>query len=191
MSTFTKGPTHPVLHGVAVLALVGLLPAFAQGQSLAEPMARVASEAVAVDEADALHRTAEAMLSTYDRGQWNEAARLFEKAASLRPVESPTGIQELALSGQMFYYLGQSDRALKNLRHAAELALGNGRVMEAAQLLLKAAYVADARSQAAEAAMLVRSAKRLANSPHLTKDECDCILEGIARAMAEADTASR
>lgn len=185
MSISMKLPTHPGLHGVAALALVALLPALGQAQSPVEPVPTAASLAIANEEADEARRKAEAILANCDMKRWKQAARLYEKAASLRPVDNPMAIQEMTRAAEMLYALDEHARAQEILERGAEQALRNGRVLESAELFLKAAYVAGERQQAAEARAFVWMARRLAKSPHLTQEECDCILQKIAQTGSE------
>ncbi len=182
MSRSTKLPSCTAAGVLSAVALLALVPVTGLAQSSIKPSVSAESGKVVVNEADQIRQHAEALLATQDRNNWKKAARLLEEAAGLRPVESPKAIQELSLSAEMLYNLGQASRAQENLSRAAEQALGNGRVLEAAQLYLKAAYVADSRMHAIEAKAYIQSAERLAGSPHLSQDECDCITERIARA---------
>jgi len=156
--------------GIALVALLALLPATAAAQS--------ANGDATPDQAraDAMHKQAEALIQAQDVNNWKEAARLYEAAAKLRGPDDPASIRERALAGELHHYLGSLSRAQDNLETAAESALRHGRVLESAKLYLNAAFIAQERGRQADVTVLVHNAEQLAQSPHLSQDECDCIL---------------
>jgi ATP/maltotriose-dependent transcriptional regulator MalT len=170
MSTHTHLRPRGCAGGISLAALLALLPAAVAAQST--------NGAAAPDlaRADAMHKEADALIQDQDTKNWKEAARLYEVAAKLRGAEDPASIGERVLAGELQHYLGSLSRAQDNLETAAEGALRYGRVLESAKLYLNAAFIAQERGQAADVATLVRNAERLARSPHLSQDECDCIL---------------
>ncbi len=159
--------------GFCVTALL-LLPARA-----AVPQQTIALSQPAAVEAAKLHRQADELMATSHRGYWKQAARLLEQAAALRAPNDSAAIDERLTAAQLFHFTGALERAQTNLEGAATLALANGRVMQAANAYLMAAVIANERRHGQEAAALVRSAERLARSPHLTQAQCDGILDRI------------
>ncbi len=59
-------------------------------------------------------------------------------------------------------------------------------MLESAKLFLSAAFIAQERGHQADVAKLVRNAEMLARSPHLSQDECDCILTRFFHVTASA-----
>ena len=167
MSTNHHARPHLAVRGIVVGALLTLVPASVLAQTTNGDDGHQAR-------ADALHA---------------EAASLYESAARLRSTDETVGIRERMLAGELLHYVGSLHRAQANLQDAAELALSNGRVMESAQLFLRAAFVARERDAWPDVARYIESARRLAASPHLSQTECDCILERLepeARIAVEA-----
>ena len=166
-----SGPRRGRSCSVSIAALLTLVPSVAWAQpALGTPdPAR----------ADAMHEEAEVLIQTQDKRSWKEAARLFERAATLRAPDDAAAIYEQSLAGQLMYYVGSLSSSQANLAGAAERALRVGRVLEAAQLYLRAAFVARERGEAPDAARFARSAKQLASSPHLSETQRQGILSRI------------
>jgi len=152
------------------VALLALFPATAAAQSTN------VDATTDLVRADAMHKEAEALIQDQSIRNWKEAARLYEAAAKLRGPDDPASISERALAGELHHYLGSLSRAQENLETAAETALRHGRVLESAKLYLNAAFIAQERGRKADVTVLVHHAEQLAQSPHLSQDECDCIL---------------
>ncbi len=159
-------------HGIGVSALL-LLPSRValgqQGAFAAPDLAR----------AQQLHDKADALMATNQRGHWKSVAHLLEQAAALRAEDDSLAVTERVVAGQLFHYTGALARAQANFESAADLALANGRVLQAAEAYLTAAIVANSRERPQEAMELGRKAELLARSPHLTQQECGCILDRI------------
>lgn len=170
MTTNTHSRSRGMSFGVSIAALLVLLPSAARAQTVGVRKPDAAR-------ADAMSQEAQLLIQKQSTRNWKEAARLFEDAADLRSPDDATAIRELMLAGQLRHYVGSLGRAQENLETAAELALSYGRVLESAELFLKAAFVAQERGEARDMAALAGSARRLASSPHLTQEECDCILD--------------
>jgi hypothetical protein len=171
MNTHASSRLRHVASGISIAALIALVPAATMAQS--------SNGGAKLDptKADELHQKADQLLGTHQVNRWREVARLLEDAAALRPYEDPAAVEELALAGEMNHYIGRMSSAQKDLETAAEQALKNGYVLRSAHLFLKAAFVAQERGgRDAEVLALAQSAKQLAASPHLSADECDCIL---------------
>lgn len=161
------------LGGAALLAGLPLVVAAQVGNSAGE-----AERA----EADEMHQRADLLMEGYRTGEWKQAAHLYERAAGLRATADEAAIQERTLAGTLLYYVGSLAGAQENLETAAELALSFGRVLESAELFLKAAFVAEERERPAEVLTLADRALQLASSPHLSQAECDGILGHILSA---------
>lgn len=178
MSARTQSRFRRGARGVPVVVLFALLPAAAAAQS--------ANGATAADQvrADAMHQEAQLLIKNQNTHNWREAARLYEAAAKLRGPDDPASIREHALAGELNHYLGSLSRAQDNLERAAEGALRHGRVLESAKLFLNAAFIAQEAGHKSDVVTLVHNAERLARSPHLSQDECDCILTRFFRVTA-------
>ncbi len=134
---------------------------------------------VNADEAGAAHRKAEEILATSQTGKWSQAAKLLEQAAEARAADDAAAVGERVAAAELFHFTGSLARAQTNLAAAAQQAVAEGRVFEAAQILLKAAKVAQERGQVNDAITYARSAERLGRSPHLTPVESAEIRDGI------------
>lgn len=172
MSTIHHDRPRRASGGFAVGVVLALMPvsAFAQTTN---------GDTDAAAKADAMHAKAELLIATQATDDWKEAAGLFERAARLRTADDVSAIRERMLAGELLHYVGSLSRAQTNLQDAAELALSHGRVLESADLFLRAAFVARDREAWQDVARYLESAQRLATSPHLTQSECDCILERL------------
>lgn len=162
---------HSRSRGVSVVALLTLVPAGAWAQ----PIERTPDPVRAA----AMHQEAEALIQTQSRKTWKQAAGLFERAAALRAPDDAQAVEEQMIAGELLHYLGSLSRAQANLSSAAERALRSGRVLESAQLFLKAAFVAQERGERPDAARFARSARQLASSPHLSEAQREGILSRI------------
>ncbi len=158
--------------GICVSAVL-LVPSRAVGQ---EAMAAAAPDVVKAQE---LPGRADALVATSQRRHWKEVAQLLVRASALRPANDPLAVSEQFVAGQLFHNVGSLDRAQASFEGAARQALANGRVADAATAYVTAAIVAKTRQRAQEAMELGRKAELLAHSPHLTRAECDGILERI------------
>lgn len=177
MDMHTSSRLRQVARGISVAALIALVPA----ATLAQSSNGVGNADPA--KADELHQKADQLLAMHQVSKWREVASLLEEAAALRPFEDPTAVSELALAGEMHHFTGQLSQAQSVLQTAAEQALKNGYVLESAQLFLKAAFIAQERGHETDVMALAQSAKQLAASPHLTQEECDCILSQLLTAQ--------
>lgn len=173
MSTRMHSWARQAGQGIFVSALL-LLPG---GVAVAQEAP--ASAALDVVKAEELHKKADALVATHERRHWGEVAKLLERAAALRPTNDPLAVSEQFVAGQLFHYNGSLSRAQANLEGAAQQALANGRVADAADAYVSAAIVAKARGEQQQAMELGRKAELLAHSPHLTQAEGNGILERI------------
>ncbi len=164
-------PTHAA-RVLSLSALMLLLPAALAAQLDAQPDN-------GSDAARTARRQADALLATAQIARWPAAARLLEKAADARAPQDATAIDERITAAELFHFTGALERAQSNLDSAAEQALTEGRVFQAATLLLKAATVAKERGQFEAAKGFARSAQWLARSPQLTPAEYAEIRDGV------------
>ncbi len=185
MSTRVQSWARQLGQGICVFALL-LLPC---GVLVAQETPAPAGPDVV--RADELHKKADALVATLQRRHWSEVAKLLERAASLRPTEDPLAVSEQFMAGQLFHFNGSLGRAQANFEGAAEQALANGRVADAADAYVTAAIVAKARGQGQQAMELGRKAELLARSPHLTPPECNGILERIVWVEGKQVAAAR
>jgi hypothetical protein len=169
MLTKTSSRLRHVANGISVAALLALLPAATMAQS------SNGRAGPAPTKADELHLKADQLMATHQVKKWKEVAELLEDAAALRPFDDPLAVEELLMAGEMQHYAGRLPAAQRDLEKAAEQAMKTGYVLQAAHLFLKAAFVARERGLSSDVAALATSAKRLAASPHLSQEECDCI----------------
>ncbi len=131
------------------------------------------------DEASVAHQKADALVALSKTAAWSQAAKLYQKAAEARSPDDEAAVGERVAAGELFYFTGSLGRAQANLEAAAQQAIAYGRVFQAAQIMLKAAKVAQERGQTNAAIALARSAERLGRSPHLTAAETAELRDGI------------
>ncbi len=173
MSTRLQSWTRQVGQGICIAALLLGPAAAAVGQQV------ISLSTPGANEADRLHRRADALTAAGDSRQWRQVAKMLEQAAALRAVDDPVAVREQLVAAQLFHFAGSLGRAQANLEGAARQALANGRLVEAADAFLMAAVVANARHRPQQALALARQAQQLARSPHLSQDQCDCILNRV------------
>ncbi len=176
----TIRPIHAT-HALSLVALMLLLPGALTAQVDGQPDA-------GTDAARTAHRRANALLATSQIARWPAAARLLEQAADARAPQDATAIDERVTAAELFHFTGSLERAQSNLDSAAEQALTEGRVFQAAMLLLKAANVAKERGQFEAAKGFARSAQWLARSPQLTPAEYAEIRDGVEWLPSEGRT---
>lgn len=155
---------------LSILALV-LVPgaAFAQTETTGPDPAEAAMR----------HAKADMILASWQLKKWPQAARLLEQAATLRAPDDAAAVDERVAAAELFHFTGSHARAQTNLNAAAQQALADGRVYDAAQYLVKAASIAKERGSLEDAIGYARSAERLARSPHLTAAEYQAIKDAI------------
>jgi tetratricopeptide (TPR) repeat protein len=167
------------LAGAAALALATLLllPAGVGGQAAAP--ASTPTTPAANARAAALEARAFALFS--QPRQWSLAAEQFEAAARQRSADDPRRVFDLMVAGRIYHAAGQLRPARRHLAAAAEGALQNGDILQAAGLFLDAAQVAEEQGDRAATRELARRAECLANSPLLTVAEAGAIRGRIVR----------
>jgi ATP/maltotriose-dependent transcriptional regulator MalT len=115
---------------------------------------------------------------------FNEAAKYWEEAASLRPEGDCQAVQDMVNASRLKFYLGDKGKAQSLLQDAGEIAMAYGDVGTAARVFLDAAWIARARGQATVVQNLLTKAQKLAQSPLLEESQRDALL---ARIAADAD----
>ena len=148
--------------------------------SLALPMAARADGSSGPDKerAKLLRAKAEALFD--QPNEWRKAARLLEESAKLRTADDPEAYDCLLYAGRIRASMGDFDAAKGLLERAAEHALARGAVMDAAQAYVDAAFSAKAGLNSTAAAALIEKARLLTNSPLLSQDQRQNLLERIA-----------
>ena len=115
---------------------------------------------------------------------FDEAARYWEAAASLRPEGDCQAVQDMVNASRLKFYLGNKGKAQSLLQDAGEIAIAYGDVGTAARVFLDAAWIARTRGQATVVQNLLSKAQKLAQSPLLEESQRDALL---ARIAADAD----
>ncbi len=149
-------------YGVSLAVLLALVPGTMSAQQNAP------RELAVADPAAVTHDRAEALLETRSIDNWKQAATLLEQAALVRSPGDPVAVDERVLAAELFYRLGSLERAQKDLEAAAREAVAENRIYDAADILLRAALVAQARGLEREAIEYGRNVEWLARSPLLT-----------------------
>jgi len=117
---------------------------------------------------DALRLEARAHALEASPSTWDGAARLYRRAAGLRPLGDPLTVEHRRRAGFLAYYRGLFAEALTDFRAAARTAHDTGDVVSAVQDYVNAAWAAARLGNASEAGMLLASARKLTLSPLLS-----------------------
>ncbi len=147
--------------GIMLAILLGAAPGALLAQQNAAPGG-------ATDPARVTHDRAEALLATRSIDNWGAAAELLEQAARVRSPGDPAAVTERALAAELFYRTGSLERAQSDLEAAAREAIAENRLYDAADLLLRAVLVAQARGKDRDAVEYARNVEWLVRSPQLT-----------------------
>jgi tetratricopeptide (TPR) repeat protein len=108
--------------------------------------------------------------------RFNEAARLHERAAELRPVGDAQQIENLRQAARLYHYAGNDAKARETMHRAADTALATGHVVAAASTYLDAAFLYRRAGMTEQMNELIRKARLLTNSPALSSQERESIL---------------
>jgi len=95
-----------------------------------------------IAKAEDLYRQAEALMSTCQKAQWEEAAALFIESARLRECHDPKIYWGLKEAANIAYYFEDTGRAHRLMREAAEHATHVGDVEHAVEAYVKAVFMA-------------------------------------------------
>lgn len=114
---------------------------------------------------------AQADLLRADMSEWKQAARLYRKAASLRDISDPAGVDNLSEAGRLSYYKGSKSQAVRDFEAAGDRALMIGDVLRAAENFADASWVAAEAGYTARALNLHERAQLLSQSPLLSAED--------------------
>lgn len=163
--------------GWAAIITAGLLlagPVAATGSQIEQggPTDRVA------DNPTELEAQARSLFSSPAR--YDEAVRLFVKAAGLRDIGDPQRVKDLSMASRLAYYRGETGEALDLMRRAADEAMSTGDVLAAAHGFMDSAYLAHEIGQTGVAAELMKKAEKLSYSPLIAQADREEIRARIA-----------
>ncbi len=145
------------------LALFVLAPAL-RAQAVHEHQPIPAEQ---IAEAEDLYRRAEALMSSCEKAQWEEAAELFERSARLRACHDPKVYSGLREAAEIAHYVGDTSKAHRLMKEAAEHAMHLGEVEFAVEAYVKAVYMAAELGDRDMAVTYRAWAEDLSHSPHL------------------------
>jgi len=111
--------------------------------------------------------------------RYDEAIKLFLKAADTREVGDPVRVQDLVMASRLAYYRDDHGRSLALMRRAADEASSTGDVITAAHAYMDAAFIARLEGSAETVVQLVKKAELLAYSPLIGDKDRDGILVRI------------
>ncbi len=151
-------------HRLLLAVLFAIVPGALAAQVAIQPDA-------GTDEAGAAHRKAYGLLAGSNIEDWPAAAVLLEQAAAARAPGDSVALTERTAAAQLFYLTGSLEHAQTLLESAARQAVAQDWAFQAADLLLKAAIVAEDRGLASDAIDYVRGAEWIIRSPRLTSDQ--------------------
>lgn len=145
-------------------AALALAIALGAGSARAQTTAEVT-----VPEVEAIEADAHASLD--DLSAWKRAARLFRRAADLRPEGDPGATENLIYAARLSYYEGNERQAVRDFEAAGRRALAIGDVVVAANAFTDAAWIAQQRGSGERALALLSRAELLSRSPLIPEDE--------------------
>ncbi len=151
-------------HCFSLAVLLSIVPGAMAGQVAIQPDA-------GNDEAGAAHRKAWGLLAGANTDDWPAAAALLEEAAAARAPGDSVAVVERTAAAQLFFLTGSLERAQNDLESAARQAVTQQWPFLAADLLLKAALVAQDRGLPSDAIEYVRGAESIARSPLVTPEQ--------------------
>ncbi len=150
---------------MTTLALTAVLAVPANGQSPA---------ALGTQKAVELESEASRFLDQPD--QWGYAANLYWAAAQLRADEDPQGQEDLRIAANLVFRTGDASGAITALESAGSRALASGDVVQAADMLTDAVWVAREAGLRNDQRRLASRVTELANSSEITRAERTQIL---------------
>ena len=158
--------------GMAIVAGALLVGTGVEAQS-----ARFAATDANVAQAAALEAKAATLYSAPKR--FNEAARMLERAAELRPAGDAQQIDDLWQAARLYHYAGNGARARAAMLRAADTALATGHVVSAASTYLDAAYLHAQAGFTEQAKELIGKAELLSRSPTLSEKDRKAIVSRL------------
>lgn len=153
---------------VAVALAAAGVGAPAQAQTVEGTDARDARAASLEAEAEGLSE---------QRHRWDYAASLYRAAANIRETGDPRAVHDMVYAGRLAYYLRDYRLAIRDLEAAAQHALAAGDVIRAAHIYTDAAWVAGKAGKTRDQRALAARAQRLADSPLLSADDRENVLD--------------
>jgi hypothetical protein len=111
--------------------------------------------------------------------RYDEAIKLFLKAADTREVGDPVRVQDMVLASRLAFYRQDRDRSLAYMLRAADEAAATGDVITAAHSYMDAAFIAKQVGNAETVVKLVKKAELLAYSPLIGDKDREGILVRI------------
>lgn len=157
-----------VVFTVAIAASSMLASTAAHAQSLEGTSAR---------DARAASLEAEARGMSEQKHRWDYAASLYRAAANVREEGDPQAVRDMVYAGRLAYYLRDFGASVRDLELAARHALAGGDVIQAAHIYTDAAWVAGKAGKRRDQRALAARAQRLADSPLLTSDDRQDVLD--------------
>ena len=155
---------------VTTFALTAVLAIPSDGQSQTSPNIQMAVE-----------REAEASRFLDKPDQWVYAANLYWAAAQIRADDDPQGQEDLRIAASLVYESGNAAGAITVLESAGSRALASGDVMQAADILTDAVWVANKAGLRNEQRRLSSRVVHLADSSQLTPAEKRKILSRFGK----------
>jgi hypothetical protein len=111
--------------------------------------------------------------------RYDEAIKLFLKAAETRDVGDPMRVQDVIMASRLSYYRQDFSRARSLMVRAADEAAATGDVITAAHSYVDAAFLARQAGEPENIEPLVRKAEMLAASPLIDRADRNGILVRI------------
>lgn len=162
---------------LAVFVAAGLF-AFASGSASASQMALAGTDSHKASDPNEFEARGKSLFSFPKR--YDEAIKLFMKAADAREVGDPVRVQDMILASRLAWYREESDRALVYMRRAADEAAAIGDVITAAHSYMDAAFIAKSSGVRADLVRdYVHKAELLAYSPLIGDKDREGILVRI------------
>lgn len=180
----TPTPTtrRHLLGSAAAIATLGALalPSVAGAQ---QPLKRVWVTATN-SAADRLDNQAAEYEASGNLHRFGKAARLRERAASLRAPDDPAGFAGLQRAAHLRYGIGHIREAGYLMERAGDQAIARGDVFNAASAYIDAAYVAADQRDAERVRHFVSRGTLLMHSPLLSAPERDRLAGRVAMGAA-------
>lgn len=137
--------------------------------------------------ADQLQARAEALHDSPEL--YAVAARMYARAAALRPMADPKAVQNLVMAGRLLAYRGEFDRARWAMELAATRALESKDPVAAAYAYLNAAYIAGNYDHDPRALDLVQRVVWLASVPGVAPEQRADVLRRLGESFTPATIA--
>ncbi len=175
----TMTPRHalffPVFPVILITVSALLVPERSEAQEV--PTAHgPGSEAALVESAELVHR-AELLLASPKRSK--QAARIFERAATLHHPEDPYALELLERAVAARWAGGDRRRARRTLEQLGERRLEGGDVVGASFAFYRVAIVASAEGDGERALRYLQKSYRLAASPLLSDEERSTMMRWV------------